>query len=96
MAPVARTYAGILGPLALLTCIAHGIVHGRQAEAIALGAWWSLVAFALLGSIVGWVAQRVVEESVHAMVAQQLAALKTPEKTNSPSSSSKEPHPAQV
>jgi hypothetical protein len=82
--------------LAFLTCIAHGIVHGRQAEAIALGAWWSLVAFALLGSIVGWIAQRVVEDSVHALVARQLAALKTPEKTNGTSSSSKEKPPAHV
>jgi len=31
---VARIYAGILGPLALLTCIARGIVHGGGTDSV--------------------------------------------------------------
>jgi hypothetical protein len=70
---VGRTYAGILGPLALLTSVARGLVHARPPEAILLGAWCSLVVFAAVGYVVGWIAGRTVEESVHAIIQGELA-----------------------
>jgi len=70
------------------------MVHGRQAETIVLDAWWSLLAFALLGSVVGWIAQRVVEDSVRAQVVQQLASEKTPQRSDTTSTSPKERQPA--
>jgi hypothetical protein len=70
---VARIYAGILGPLALLTSLAHGALHGRQADAILLDAWYALLGFAALGSVIGWLAGRMVEEEVLARVSSRAA-----------------------
>jgi hypothetical protein len=69
---VARIYAGILGPLALLTSLAHGFIHAADVKTILLGAWSSLVIFATVGYVVGGIAGRTVEESVQATVQAQL------------------------
>ena len=61
---MAQTYAGILGLLALLTSLGHGFIHARETEAILLTAWLSLLVFAPVGYLVGWIACRTVEESV--------------------------------
>ena len=76
---MARIYAGILGPLALLTTIVHGILHARQEEAILLTAWWNLLLFAVVGAVIGWIAERTMEDSVSTTVSRQLAASNTPE-----------------
>jgi len=70
---VARTYAGILGLLALLTSLAHGFIHARETDAVLLGAWCSLLVFAAVGYVVGWIAGRIVDESVSATLEDQLA-----------------------
>jgi len=77
---VARTYAGILGPLALVTSVARGFVHATSAEAILLGAWCSLLVFAALGYVVGWIAGRIVQESVRATVRAELPQNQTNQK----------------
>ena len=69
---MARTYAGILGPLAFLTSLAQGFIHARQTEAILFAAWCSLLVFAAVGYFVGWIASRTVEESVAARIRAQL------------------------
>jgi hypothetical protein len=74
---VARTYAGILGPLALVTSLAHGSIHAMEAQAILLAAWSSLLVFAAVGGIVGWVAGSIVEESVAATIRAELAREET-------------------
>ncbi len=76
---MARIYAGILGPLALLTTIVHGILHARQEEAILQTAWWNLLVFAVIGAVVGWIAGQTIEESVSMTVSRQLAASNSPE-----------------
>jgi len=76
---VARIYAGILGPLALVTSIVHGIFHARQEEAILLTAWGNLLVFAMIGCVIGWIAGRTIEESVSTTVSRQLAARATQE-----------------
>ena len=69
---MARTYAGILGPLAFLTSLIHGLIHARPTASILLGAWCSLLVFAVVGCIVGWIAQRTVDESVIAVIEAEL------------------------
>jgi hypothetical protein len=71
---VARIYAGILGPLAMLTALARGAIHGDAAETVFLSAWCWLLALAAVGSGIGWIAQRTIEESVSSQVAEELAA----------------------
>ena len=71
---MAHTYAGILGPLALLTSFAHGIIHSHQCECILLTGWLSLVSFAMIGGALGWLAERTVKDSVRSRVESELAA----------------------
>ena len=71
---VARIYAGILGPLAMVTAIAHGLVHGWGAETTLWTAWLSLWAFALLGFVLGSLGEWMVEQSVRARIAVEIAA----------------------
>jgi len=71
---LAIRYAGILGLLAFLTSSTRGLLHGSEVESILLTAWLSLLAFAAVGGIVGWIAGRAVEESVRARMKDALAA----------------------
>jgi len=81
---VARIYAGILGPLALLTSLARGLIHARQTDAIVFAAWCSLIVFAAVGYVVGWIADRIVEESVMAGIRAELAAEETTKEPEPP------------
>ena len=78
---MARIYAGILGPLAMLTSLARGFIHARETEAILLGAWYSLLVFAAVGCVIGWTAGRIVEESVGATIEAELAREKSTEQS---------------
>lgn len=70
---MAVRYAGILGLLAFLTSSVRGLLHGGEVESVLLTAWLSLLAFAAIGGVVGWVAGRIVEESVRARIKDALA-----------------------
>ena len=74
---MARTYAGILGPLALVTCLARGFLNGECVESIVFTAWLGLLAFAAVGYVIGRIAEWIVDESVGAAVAAELAAEKS-------------------
>ena len=71
---MARTYAGILGPLAFFTVLARGILGGGGSETVLFDAWCSLLVFAVLGCVIGWFAERTVDESVNGRIAAELAA----------------------
>ncbi len=71
---MAHVYAGILGPLAFLTSLARGVMHGGGTEAVLWTAWCSLLAFAAVGYVIGWVAGKTVEESVRGRISAELAA----------------------
>ena len=71
---MAHVYAGILGPLAFLTSLARGVLHGGGTESVLWTAWCSLLAFAAVGYVIGWVAGKTVEESVRGRISAQLAA----------------------
>jgi len=66
---VARIYAGMLGPVAFLTCLARGLVHAWPAEKALLVAWTGLLAFTALGSMIGWIAERILEEDMRGRIA---------------------------
>ena len=69
---MARTYAGILGSLALLTSLARGFLHAQSTDTMLFAAWCSLMAFAAVGYVVGGIAAWTVDESVIASVQSQL------------------------
>jgi len=71
---LAVRYAGILGLLAFLTSSARGLIHGGEVQSILLAAWLSLLVFAAVGGVVGWIAERAVEESVRSRIKDALAA----------------------
>ncbi len=68
-----RTYAGVLGSLAMLTCLTRGAIHASSTEAILLGAWLAMIAFAAVGYLVGQIAEHTVGESVRAMLQAEVA-----------------------
>ncbi|MGA2031536.1 MAG: hypothetical protein ABSG68_04715 [Thermoguttaceae bacterium] len=71
---MARIYAGVLGPLAFITCLARGLVAGGGGDSLLANAWYSLLAFSALGCLIGWIAQRTVDESVGSRIAAELAS----------------------
>lgn len=71
---MARLFAGILGPLAMLTITTSGLIHGRTSESVAWVAWIALIVFAAIGYVLGWIANRTVEDSVQAAIAAHLEA----------------------
>ncbi len=71
---MAHTYAGILGPLAFMTSVARGVVHGGAAESVLFSAWIALLVFAPVGWLVGWFAERIVADSVSGRIEAELAA----------------------
>jgi len=72
---VGRAYAGVLGPLAMATMLAREASSSGNASTMLLHAWLSLVVFALLGSIIGFLAGRIVEDSVRTEMLAEKAAL---------------------
>ena len=73
-----RTYAGILGPLAMVTMVARTLIHGGGVEVTLKWACLSLVLFAIIGSIVGrWAEQIVVEAARTRLMADLQTTLST-------------------
>jgi hypothetical protein len=69
---VAHTYAGILGPLAMLAALMRGLTHGSGPETVVTAAWICLVVFACIGGAVGALAGWIVEQSVQARMLAEL------------------------
>ena len=78
---MARTYAGILGPLAFFTSLARGALHAWPAEKTLLVAWTTLVGFAAVGWMTGWIAERIVAEEVRGQIAAERAAARAEAET---------------
>jgi hypothetical protein len=68
-----RTYAGILGPLAMTVVICRGWLDAGGVIGTLNLAILALAAFAVLGAILGQLAQNTVDESVRAKLQQQLS-----------------------
>lgn len=84
LAIVGRAYAGVLGPLAFITMLARECTTTAATSTKLVHAWVALVLFAVLGSIIGWVAGRIIEDSARAQIFTELAAAEA-EQTGSPS-----------
>lgn len=69
---MARLFAGTLGPLAMLTITTSGLIHGRTSQSVASAAWMALFLFAAIGYVIGWIANRTVEDSVQAAISARL------------------------
>ncbi|MGO9112232.1 MAG: hypothetical protein ACLP9L_23640 [Thermoguttaceae bacterium] len=69
---MARKYAGILGLLALMVSLMRGIFAGDASEATLWTAWLSLLTFTILGAVIGWLAERIVRESVSSQILSDL------------------------
>lgn len=67
-----RTYAGILGPLAMVTVVARTLLHGGGVEVTLKCACLCLVLFAIIGWIVGRWAEQIVVEAVRTRLLAEL------------------------
>jgi len=67
-----RTYAGILGPLAMVTVVARTLIHGGSVEITLKCACLCLVLFAIIGWIVGQWAEQIVVEAVRTRLVAEL------------------------
>jgi hypothetical protein len=74
-ANVSRIYAGILGPLAMTVAICRGWLASGGVEGTLWCAVLYLLGFAILGAVVGHIAQATIDESVRAGLEQQLVQL---------------------
>lgn len=74
-----RTYAGILGPLAMAVVICRGLVESGGVESTLSMATVYLVVFSIVGAVIGIIAQATVDESVRAKLEQELAGGKASE-----------------
>jgi membrane protein implicated in regulation of membrane protease activity len=81
---VARQYAGILGLLALMVSLVRGIFAGGASEATLWTAWLSLLAFTVLGAVIGWLAERIVRESVSSRILSDLQEKKPAQRSALP------------
>ncbi|MGD9632070.1 MAG: hypothetical protein AB7G28_25025 [Pirellulales bacterium] len=70
-----RIYAGILGPLAMTVIIVRGIKDSAGIEGTLTIAIVALTAYAILGAVLGRIAQATVDESVRWKIEQQLATV---------------------
>ncbi len=69
-----RAYAGILGPLAVVTVVARCLVHGGETGAAVVTASGMLFVFSALGYIIGSVAERTVVEALGNQLRRSWAA----------------------
>jgi short subunit dehydrogenase-like uncharacterized protein len=70
-----RIYAGILGPLAMTVIIVRGIKDSAGVEGTLTIAIVALAAYAVIGAVLGRIAQATVDESVRWKIEQQLATV---------------------
>jgi hypothetical protein len=68
-----RTYAGILGPLAMAVVICRGWLGSGGVESTLSLATVYLVVFSIVGAFIGQVAEATVDESVRSKLEEQLA-----------------------
>jgi hypothetical protein len=69
-----RQYAGILALIAFLTVLARAAIAGQSPVAAVQWACGCLFAFAFVGALAGWIAQRLVDEVVENRFNAEVAA----------------------
>ncbi|MCC7475548.1 MAG: hypothetical protein IT425_09145 [Pirellulales bacterium] len=68
-----RTYAGVLGSLAMTVIVFRGYLASSGVEATLWQAVGALIVFSSIGAILGQLAQSTVEESVRSTLEEQLS-----------------------
>jgi hypothetical protein len=71
---MARTYAAVLGFLGFAAAIARGMVEAQAANEMIWQAVVNLVAFCVVGLLVGWIAQWTVDDSIRSQLAARMQA----------------------
>jgi hypothetical protein len=69
---MSRIFAGILGSLAMAVVLCRGTASSSDVEGTLGQASLNLVLFAIVGAILGHIAQATIDESVRAKLEQQL------------------------
>jgi len=67
-----------------MVSLMRGIVAGGAGEATLWTAWLSLVAFTVIGAVIGWLAERIVRESVSSRILTELQEKKSSQPSASP------------
>ncbi len=73
---MARVYAGVLGFLGMGITLLRGAIAGGGLEGTVSSAVYAMVTLALVGFVVGWIAEATIDESVRSRMEKQLAELK--------------------
>lgn len=74
-----RAYAGVLGYLAAALTLARGVIAGGGVESTVLSAIVCLAGFAVIGWVLGTIAESTVDQSVRQQLEAQLQATQSPE-----------------
>lgn len=70
---MARDFAGYLGSLGMIVALLRGAVHGGGIDGTILQGVACLASFAVVGAVIGAIAESVVDESVKTQLEKQLA-----------------------
>jgi hypothetical protein len=70
---VGHSYAGLLGPLAFLTAIGHGLLHANSVEQTLWRASVALFVFAAIGYFAGELAGWIINDSVRTRLVAEMA-----------------------
>lgn len=69
-----RTYAAILGTLALAVTLGRDLLAGTAGEGTLLHGWWAMLMAAVAGATLGTIAGAAVDESALRQVERETAA----------------------
>lgn len=73
-----RSYAGILGTLALGATLVRGLLLGAPADVVLVQGWLALLIFAPLGAVIGSLAEWIVDQSVQQLIDEEIGATPGP------------------
>jgi hypothetical protein len=73
-----RAYAGVMGPLAFLMVVVRSLSRAGAVESTVFQAAVGLFAFAAIGYVIGQLAGWIVDDSVRAQLAAEMAARAKP------------------
>ena len=74
-----RTYAGILGPVSFGIVVARSLIGGDSVESTLYAAPLALFAFAAIGYVIGFIADRTIVEAIETQFHTRLQAKGTAE-----------------
>lgn len=69
-----RRYAAVLGLLSYAVMLVRGIAAGGAWESTVGQAIVCLVIFACLGGVIGWLAERIIDDAIRSRLSAELAA----------------------